>query len=63
MVNTPGTVEAVGLAEANQGLGVGLQRLKVTPWAGEYDAAMLGGPVGVDVVRADVFHRKLLYRR
>ena len=45
------------------GLGVGLQRLEVTPWAREYDAAMFCGPVGIDVVRADVLHRKLLYRR
>ena len=45
------------------GLGVGFQRLEVTPWAGEHDAAMLGRPVGIDVVRADVLHRELLYRR
>ena len=44
-------------------LGVCFQRLEVTPWAGEHDAAVLSGPVRVDVVRADVLHRKLLYCR
>ena len=45
------------------GLGVGFQRLEVTLRAREHDAAVLGGPVRVDVVRANILHRKLLYCR
>ena len=45
------------------GLGVRFQRLEVTPGAREDDAAVLGGPVGINVVRADVLHCELLHRR
>ena len=45
------------------GLGVRFQRFEVTPGAREDDAAVLGGPVGINVVRADVLHRELLHGR
>ena len=43
------------------GLGVGLQVEDVAPGAGEDDAAVLRGPVGVDVALADLVHGELLH--
>ncbi len=45
------------------GLGVGRKRLFAGPWAGEHDAAVLGRPVGIDVVATHLLHGELLHGR
>jgi len=43
------------------GFGVGIQRFKSAPRTGEDDPTVLSGPVGIDVMRADIVHREPLH--
>ena len=61
MVNTPGTVEAVGLAEANQGLGVGLH-FNLTEGRPLTDVPSLVDAQGNFLLRGSLLRRSALGR-